>query len=206
MRDALATAGVAQDLDRPPVGPALRVVSGAGAARPRLLHDPFVPVSHHMALLGHQKSSWASSARSVTLYREGIRFPIYLLGKEQYVLLSFTDRELHRLCSQRKVLLARAGANADCLARLLNEIACADTLALLECLPHVQLAGGRGDVVVTCQEVRVLLAPSDESAAAARARARTTTNSPIPPAKAARVVALFVGDEEINPEGAKWPQ
>lgn len=122
------------------------------------------------------------------------------------MLLSFTNRELHRLCSQRKMLVARAGANADCLACLLNEIACADTLTLLESLPHVQLAGARGYVVVTCQEVRVLLTPSDGSAATDRVRAKTSTSNAIPPAKAARVVALCVGDEEINPEGAKWPQ
>ena len=123
------------------------------------------------------------------------------------MLLSFTNRELHRLCTQRRALLARVGANADCLARLLNEIACADTLALLECLPHVEVVGARGYVVVTCQEVRVLLAPSDGSAATVRrTRPKTTTNNAIPPAKAARIVALFVGDEEINPEGAKWPR
>jgi hypothetical protein len=122
------------------------------------------------------------------------------------MLLSFTNRELHRLCSQRKVLVTRAGANADCLARLLNEIACADTLALLECLPHVELAGARGYVMVTSQEVRVLLEPSDRSAATDRRRAKATADNPLPPARAARVVALLVGDEEINPEGAKWPQ
>src|SRR6266511_4725223 len=54
MRDALATADVAQDLGRPLVGAALRFVSRAGAARPRLLHDPVVTVFHHVALLGHQ--------------------------------------------------------------------------------------------------------------------------------------------------------
>ena len=104
------------------------------------------------------------------------------------------------------MLVAHAGANAGCLARLLNEIACADVLTLLECLPHVELVGARGHVVVTCQEVRILLAPNDGPTAKGRARAKTTTSNEIPPAKAARVVALMVGDEVINPEGAKWPQ
>jgi hypothetical protein len=115
--------------------------------------------------------------------------------------LSFSDEDLHRLCCRRKTLDAQARKHASCLARLLNEIACAETLAVLDTLPHVELVARRHLVAVTCEPVEVLLAVDG----AARI-GKTTTPDRIWSAKAARIVALAIDGKDFNPEGAKWPQ
>jgi hypothetical protein len=88
------------------------------------------------------------------------------------------------------------------LARLLNEIACAETLVILASLPHVDVDVVGAKAVIACDTVRVLLA-LDGLAPIKGRRVKSTT---VPPAKGARVVALGFGDEDINPEGAKWPR
>jgi hypothetical protein len=83
----------------------------------------------------------------------------------------------------------------------LNEIACAETLVILASLPHIDVDVVGAKVVITSDTVRVLLAL--DGATPVKGRRESTT---VPPAKAARVVALGVGNEDINPEGAKWPR
>jgi len=115
--------------------------------------------------------------------------------------LSFSDEALHRLCCRRKALDAHARKHGPCLARLLNEIACAETLAVLDTLPHVELVASRNLVAVTCEAVEVLLAVDG----AAR-KGKATTLDRIWSAKAARIVALAINGKDFNPEGAKWPR
>lgn len=115
--------------------------------------------------------------------------------------LWFSDEELHRVCCQRKALDAEARKHAPYLARLLNEIACAETLAVLDTLPHVEIVARRNLVAVTCEPVEVLLAVDGTAR-----KGRTTTPDRIWSAKAARIVALAINGEDFNPEGAKWPR
>jgi hypothetical protein len=115
--------------------------------------------------------------------------------------LSFSDEDMHRLCCRRKALDAQARRHAPYLARLLNEIACAETLAVLDTLPHVELVARRHLVAVTCQPVEVLLAVDG-----AAHKGKTTTPDRIWSAKAARIVALAIDGKDFNPEGAKWPR
>jgi hypothetical protein len=84
----------------------------------------------------------------------------------------------------------------------LNEIACAETLVILASLPHVDVDVVGAKVVITCDTVRVLVGLDG----LAPVKGRHVKSTTVPPAKAARVVALGVGDEDINPEGAKWPR
>ena|SRR5581483_6961595 len=115
--------------------------------------------------------------------------------------LSFSDEDLHQLCCRRKSLDAQARKHAPCAARLLNEIACAETLAVLETLPHVELVARRNLVSVTCEAVDVLLAID-----VATRKGKSTTPDPLWSAKAARIVALAIDGKDFNPQGAKWPQ
>ena len=73
---------------------------------------------------------------------------------------------------------------------------------ILASLPHVDVDVVGTKVVITCETVRVLLS-LDGVAPVNGPRAKPPV---VPLAKAARVVALGVGDEDINPEGAKWPR
>jgi hypothetical protein len=114
--------------------------------------------------------------------------------------LSFSDEDLHRLCCRRKALDAQTRKHAAHLARLLNEIACAETLAVLDTLPHVELVARRHLVAIACDPVEVLLAVD------VAARKGKTTPDRIWSAKAARIVALAIDGKDFNPEGAKWPR
>jgi hypothetical protein len=119
--------------------------------------------------------------------------------------LTFTDEELHRLCCRRTHGEATSRRHAADLRRLMTEIACAETLAVLDTLPHVDLVVERELVAVCCAPVDVLLAvdgvlPKKGKAAAAKVAAAVWT------AKAARVAAVSIAGEDFNPEGAKWPQ
>jgi hypothetical protein len=116
--------------------------------------------------------------------------------------LSFSNRGLQRICCQRARLATRAGDDAECLARLLNEIACAETLVILASLPHVDTDVLGTKVVISCDTVRVLLALDG----VAPIKGRPVTSTTVPAAKAARVVAVRIGADDINPEGAKWPR
>jgi hypothetical protein len=109
--------------------------------------------------------------------------------------LKFTNEELARLCNHRDELAAWVGPDAAALEQLLNEIDCADTLGRLEELPHVLLrraprgrVGAQGD-----DEAGVLLKPEANPAAYREA-------------ESAIVVAVAVGAENFNPEGASWPR
>lgn len=117
------------------------------------------------------------------------------------MLLSFSDEDLHRLCCRRKALDAQARKHAPHLARLLNEIACAETLAILDTLPHVEFVARRHLVAVTCEPVEVLLAIDGASR-----KGKATTPDRIWSAKAARIVALAIDGKDFNPEGEKWPR
>ncbi len=122
--------------------------------------------------------------------------------KDSTLQLSFSNRGLQRICCQRARLATRAGEDAECLARLLNEIACAETLVILASLPHVDTDVLGTKVVISCDAVCVLLTLDG----VAPVKGRPVKSTTVPPAKAARVVAVRIGDEDINPEGAKWPR
>jgi hypothetical protein len=109
--------------------------------------------------------------------------------------LKFTNEELARLCSRRDELTAWVGPDAAALEQLLNEIDCADTLGRLEALPHVLLqraprgrVGAHGD-----DDAGVLLKPEADPDSYREA-------------ESAIVVAVAVGLENFNPEGATWPR
>jgi hypothetical protein len=110
--------------------------------------------------------------------------------------LDFTSEELARRCNHHDELTAWVGADdAAALEQLLNEIDCADTLGRLEELPHVLLrraprgrVGAHGD-----DEAGVLLQPMADPASYREA-------------ESAIVVAVAVGAENLNPEGAIWPR
>jgi hypothetical protein len=111
------------------------------------------------------------------------------------LIISFSDAGLHRLCCVRSELDGRSGSSAEWLARLLNELACAETLALLDTLPYVEVKVRRAVAVVNCDEVKLLLVFGRGKSAA----------NPLS-AKSARLVAVALDGEDINPEGVKWPR
>ncbi|HUZ82351.1 MAG TPA: hypothetical protein VMU73_08900 [Gaiellaceae bacterium] len=85
----------------------------------------------------------------------------------------------------------------------MTEIAGAETLAVLDSLPHVDLVVERELVCVCCPPIEVLLAvdggaPIKGKAAAAKVAVWS--------AKSAHVAAVSIAGEDFNPEGAKWPQ
>jgi hypothetical protein len=109
--------------------------------------------------------------------------------------LKFTNEELAHLCNDHDHLTAWVGADAAALEQLLNEIDRADTLGRLEELPHVLLmraprgrVGAHGD-----DEAGVLLKPESDAASYREA-------------ESAIVVAVAIGAENFNPEGATWPR
>lgn len=113
--------------------------------------------------------------------------------------LGFIDEGLHRICTQRHVMIRRVGASADALEQLLNEIASADTLALVEHLPHVDLVSPAKGRVAVCgaRAIRVLLAPAISTQAVRR--------DPLcRQATAAEVMAVCAGRHDINPQGETW--
>jgi hypothetical protein len=125
---------------------------------------------------------------------------MHLIGKGfPPVDLCFTDAGLHRVCTQKHVMIRRVGAGADALAQLLNEIASAEALALVEQLPHVDLeAVATGRVAVTGSgATRVLLAPSASDQDAKRDPLYRS-------ATAAKVLAVCAGRHDLNPQGESW--
>ena len=110
--------------------------------------------------------------------------------------LTFTNEPLARLCNGQAELTAWAGDDAASLEQLLNELDCADTLGRFEELPHVLLARApQGRVGAhSTNDAGVLLKPELTSSRAFRE------------AEAALIVAVAVGEEHFNPEGAAWPQ
>jgi hypothetical protein len=109
--------------------------------------------------------------------------------------LTFTNENLARLCNDHDELTAWVGADAAALEQLLHEIDRADTLRRLEELPHVLMrrapsgrVAAQGD-----DEAGVLLKPEGLAASYREA-------------ESAIVVAVAVGAEQYNPEGARWPR
>jgi len=127
---------------------------------------------------------------------------MHLVGKGFYTVdLTFRDRELHRLCCRQAVMRRRTGTpGAAVLAQLLNEIASAETLGMLEPLPHVTLRAApaaRVAVEGSCSAA-VLLAP--------RRPRRPSSEDPLQrDAFSAQVLAVNVGTKSFNPGGARWP-
>jgi hypothetical protein len=119
--------------------------------------------------------------------------------------LTFRDETLHRLCCRLRQGDAASKRHAPDLRRLMTEIASAETLAVLDSLPHVDLVVERELVCVCCPPIEVLLAvdgasPTKGKAVAAKVAAAVWS------AKSARVAAVSIAGEDFNPEGAKWPQ
>ena len=110
--------------------------------------------------------------------------------------LTFTNRELADLCNSEAELVAWAGDDAVALQQLLNELDCADTLGLFEELPHVLLVKASAGLIAShdADEAGVLLEPEVPKSKTFRA------------AEAAVIIAVAVGAEEFNPEGATWPR
>jgi hypothetical protein len=123
---------------------------------------------------------------------------MYLAGKGFYPLhLTFVNLELGRLCNRDAAMKAWAGKGASVLQRLLNEVRCADTLGLLEYLPHLELAASaKGRIAVWDAENACVLLNPDSNDDDELCRA----------AEAAVVLAVAVGDEDFNPEGERWPR
>lgn len=110
--------------------------------------------------------------------------------------LSFRNTELARLCNKHAALVARLGDEAAAIEQLLYELDCAECLGQVEELPHVLLQrapqgriGVHGDY-----EAGVLLSPQLSKSKSFR------------DAEAAVIVAVSVGEEDFNPEGATWPR
>jgi hypothetical protein len=110
--------------------------------------------------------------------------------------LTFINQELKQLCSGQDDLHACFGDDAAALEQLLYELDCADTLGRIEELPHVLLrrapqgrVGAHG-----ADEAGVLLKPEPTKSKAFR------------DADGAIIVAVAVGHEHFNPEGAAWPR
>jgi hypothetical protein len=110
--------------------------------------------------------------------------------------LTFTNDELARLCNQHALLAAWAGGDATAVEQLLQELDAADTLGRIEELPHVTLLRAtQGRVGANgADEARVLLLPD------------VAKNKTFRHADAAVVLAVAIGAENFNPEGAAWPQ
>lgn len=108
--------------------------------------------------------------------------------------LTFTDSDVARLCNEEARLLAFASGDRGALRQLLNELDCADTLGRLEELPHVLLLRATAGRVATygADDAGVLLQPDKVK--------------PYRAAEAAVVIAVAVGEEQCNPEGAEWPR
>jgi hypothetical protein len=120
--------------------------------------------------------------------------------------LTFLDEELHRLCCRRNVGEATSRRHAAQLRRLMTEIACAETLAVLDALPHVDLVVERELVAVCCEPVEVLLALDGFAPKSGKPAAAAKVAAAVWSAKSARVAALSIAGEDFNPQGAKWPQ
>jgi hypothetical protein len=110
--------------------------------------------------------------------------------------LTFTNARLARLCGRQAELAAWAGEDAPALEQLLAELDSVDKLGEVEEFPHVHLlrapvgrVGAHG-----AYDAGVLLNPEPT-------RSRSYRD-----ADAATVVAVAVGDEDFNPEGASWPR
>jgi hypothetical protein len=109
--------------------------------------------------------------------------------------LTFANEELATVCNQRNRLASWAGSEACALEQLLNEIECADRLGMLEELPHVLLRrAAQGRIGAHGDEMACVLLRPDAQIESYR------------DAEAAIVVAVAVGAEELNPEGAAWPR
>jgi hypothetical protein len=119
--------------------------------------------------------------------------------------LSFSHPATYRLCCREQTLAALAKRNAGQLRRLLNEIACAETLTVLDTLPHLELVVERERVAVCCEPIEVLLSVDGAIPSKGRSTAAKVAEG-LWSAKAARVVAVAIDGEDFNPEGAKWPQ
>lgn len=136
------------------------------------------------------------------MYLDGNKKMMNLVGKGFCTVdLTFIDRELHRLCSRQAVMRRRVGTpGAAVLAQLLNEIASAEKLGMLEPLPHVKLRpapAARIAVEGAC-DAAVLLEPDTSP------RSRAEDHS-FRDAASAQVVAVGVGKKSFNPGGATWP-
>jgi hypothetical protein len=107
--------------------------------------------------------------------------------------LKFTNRKLARLCNEEAELLAFAGGEAEALEQLLFEIEAARVLGNVEDLPYIRLTRVPVGRVAAygADDAGVLLEPATK---------------PYRAAKAATVVAVRVGDQQFNPEGAAWPR
>ena len=107
--------------------------------------------------------------------------------------LTFTNRSLAQLCNEEAELLAFAGSEAEALEQLLFEIEAADVLASVEELPYIRLLRVPVGRVAAhgADDAGVLLEP---------------LTKPYRTAKAATVVAVAIGDQQFNPEGAAWPR
>ncbi len=110
--------------------------------------------------------------------------------------LGFCDAYLARLCNREAELIAWVGDEAAALQQLLNELDSADTLGQVEKLPHVLLVPAPAGRVATrgADEAGILLKPE------------TARTKSFRDAKAGLVIAVAVGVEEVNPEGAAWPR
>lgn len=113
--------------------------------------------------------------------------------------LLFIDPGLHRVCNQKHLMIRRLGQQAEALAQLLIELAGAEDLELVAQLPHVTLtaAAKRRVAVSGAREARVLLTPSSTAQAVRRDPLCLI-------ATRATVLAVCVGEHDINPKGANW--
>jgi hypothetical protein len=133
-----------------------------------------------------------AAAAAVTLVVSGM--PCTYEVKGCLLDLTFRSKELAGLCSHHERLVRWAELDAVALEQLLNEIDCAECLGQFEELPHATLrraaegrVGAYGD-----GNASVLLEPEP---------VRSYRD-----AEAAIVIAIAVGPEELNPEGAAWPR
>jgi hypothetical protein len=107
--------------------------------------------------------------------------------------LTFTNRDLARLCNKEAELVAFAGADAEALEQLLFEIEAARLLGHVEDLTYVRVLRAPAGRIAAhgADDAGVLLEPATK---------------PYRTAKAATIVAVAVGDQQCNPEGAAWPR
>lgn len=107
--------------------------------------------------------------------------------------LTFTNRRLARLCNADAELAAFAGPYAEALEQLFFEVEAAQVLGHVEDLPYVRvlrMPAGRF-AAHGADEAGILLEPATK---------------PYRTAEAATVLAVAVGDQQFNPEGAAWPR